>query len=298
MKKRGEFVSSTEQINLTFAIRDQNGNYVDTDSFPKISIVQPSGGVLMAPTSVGVERVGIGKYSYIFTAPYAGPYGIWNDVWVGFVNGERVEQTFSFAISPTQMPSAPNSDGYMALGDDIGFNYSQNAIRNINGLIKMLRARLNSRGKAKAKDQYGNTVYVDCDIYSVEMLVSFLVMALEEFNQIPYSTFFTFEDDAFVQQYGAILVQFAAIYALASMSLLEKGREVNMTDNGINFTLPGVSELLNSQYSAELANATEKLKYIKNSLRPSPLGLGTWSATSTNNPAYARLRHRRQGRLY
>lgn len=298
IKNRGEFVSPMEQLNLTVQFRGQDGLGIDTDSFPKISIVQPSGGVFMAPTSVGVSRLGLGKYGYTMTVPFAGPYGAWNDVWVGFVNGYRVETTFSFVVSVGQMPASPNSDGFEALGDVVGFNYSQNAIHNINILLKMLKSRLNSSGKTLAKDKYGNDIYVDCDIYSIDMLVSFLALALEEFNQTPYFTFFNFDDNAFVAQFGAILVQFAALYAMASMSLLEKGREVDVTDQGISFKMPGVSDLLNTQYGTELTNATEKLKMIKNSLRPSPLGLGTWSATTGRNPAWARLRHLRARRIY
>ena len=298
IKARGEEVDVTEQINLVVQFKDMNGAPIDTDSFPKLSLVQPSGGVFMAPTSVGVSRMAQGKYSYILTIPYAGPYGAWNDVWVGYINGQRVETTFSFVVSHTQIPSV-NTDGYRHLGDDPGFNYSQNAIKNINFLIKALRARLNSSGKAKAKDSFGNDIYVDCDIYSVEMLTSFLATALWEFNAIPYFTFFQFDDDAFVQQFGSILVDGATLIALSSMALLERGREYNITDNGISFTPPSVSELMNTQYSTLLTNYWEKLKYVKNSLRPAPLGLGTWSATGGGyNTAWARLRHKRQGRLY
>ncbi len=298
IKARGQEIDVTEQVNLVVQFKDMVGNPIDTDTYPKISIVQPSGGVFLAPTSVGVSKVSQGKYSYILTIPYAGPYGVWNDVWTGFINGQRVETTFSFVVNHSQIPSV-NTDGYRHLGDDPGFNYSQQAIKNINFLIKALKARLNSSGKAKAKDQWGNTVYVDCDIYSVDMLVSFLAMALWEFNQIPHFTSFQFDDDAFIQQFGAILVDGATLVALASMALLERGREYNISDNGISFTPPTVSELLNTQYSTLLTNYWEKLKYIKASMKPAPLGLGTWSATGGGyNTAYARLRHLRAGRLY
>jgi len=297
IKFRGQETDVTEQINLTVLFKDQMGNPIDTDSFPKISIVQPSGGIFLAPTSVGVSRLDTGKYGYTLTIPYAGPYGAWNDIWVGFINGFRVETTFSFVVSGTQIPSI-NTDGYAHLGDLIGLNYSQNAIKNINILIRMLKARLNSSGKALSKDKYGNDIYVNCDIYTIDTLVSFLAMALIEFNAIPYFTHFTFEDDHFISQFGTVLVQCATLFALSSMSLLERGREYNFTDNGISFVPPTVSELMTTQHSAELANYWEKIKLIKNSLRPAPIGLGTWSATGGRNTAYARLRHLRSGRRY
>lgn len=296
IKARGELIDVTDQVNLTVQFKDAMGNPIDTDSFPTISIVQPSGLVALAPTSTGVSRVSTGKYSFIFTIPINGPYGVFNDIWVGFINGFRVETTFSFVVDHTQIPSI-NSDGYVHLGDDPGFNYSQCATININKLIKSLRARLNSAGKAKAADAYGNTIYVDCDIFSVSMLTTFLATALWDFNQVPYFTYFQFDDEGFVDQFGEILVEGATLYALASKALIERGREFQITDNGLNFNPPTVSELMQTQYSTLLSHYWEKLKYIKNSLRPGPRGLGVFSMNSGLNPAFARMRHLRARRI-
>jgi hypothetical protein len=296
IKARGELIDVTDQVNLTVQFKDGAGNPVDTDSFPKISLIQPSGLVALAPTSTGVAKVGVGKYSYIFTIPINGPYGEWRDIWSGYVNGFRVEVDFGFIVLHTQIP-AINTDGYVHLGDDPGFDYSQEATKNINKLVKSLRARLNSAGKAKATDPYGNVVYVDCDIFSTETLVTMIATALWDFNQVPYFTFFQFDDDNFVEQFGEILVEGATLYALASKALIERGREFQLTDNGINFNLPTVSELMMTQYSALLAHYWEKLKYIKNSLRPAPRGLGVFSMNSAINPAFSRLRHLRARRL-
>jgi len=296
IKARGELIDVTDQVNLTVQFRDTAGSPIDTDSFPTISIVQPSGLVAMAPTSAGVARIGVGKYSFIYTVPINGPYGVFNDVWVGFVNGFRVQTQFDFVVLHTQVP-AINIDGYAHLGDDPGFQYSQAAIKNINKLLKSLKARLNSSGKAKATDKYGNVVYVDCDIFSIDMLVTFLATALWDFNQVPFFTFFQFDDDNFVEQFGEILVEGATLYSLASKSLIERGREFQVTDNGLNFNPPTVSDLMNTQYSALLSHYWEKLKMIKASLRPAPRGLGVFSMNSGINPAVARLRHLRARRV-
>lgn len=292
IKARGESVDLTEQINLTVSFKDQSGELIDTDSYPKISIVQPDGIVLIAPTSVGVTKTSTGKYSYIFTVPYNGPLGIFQDIWSGYINGFRVESSFSFLVSYTQVPGI-NSDGYVHLGDDPGFDYSQLAIKNINKLLKVLRARLNSRGNSIGKDSYGNKIYQTCDIFSVDTLVSFLAMALWDFNQVPYFTSFTFDDSAFVEQFGEILVEGATLYALASKSLIEKGTETTITDNGISYNPPSVADLMNTQYSTLISHYWEKLKMIKASLRPAPKGLGVFSMNSGVNPAFARLRHLR-----
>jgi hypothetical protein len=292
IKARGELIDVTDQVNLTVQFKDSSGNAVDTDSFPQISIIQPSGLVALLPTSAGVSKIAPGKYSFIYTIPINGPYGVFNDVWTGFINGFRIETTFSFVVAHTQMPGI-NTDGYVHLGDDPGFNYSQCATKNINKLIKSLKNRLNSSGKAKATDSFGNVVYVDCDIFSIDMLTTFVATALWDFNQVPYFTFFTFDDDYFVEQFGEILVEGATLYSLASKALIERGREFQFTDNGLNFNPPTVSELMNTQYSTLLTHYWEKLKMIKASLRPAPRGLGVFGMTSGMNPAFKRLRHLR-----
>lgn len=297
IKVRGELITPTDQANLIVQFKDSTGTPIDTDSFPKISIIQPSGLVFLAPTSSGVAKIGIGKYSYVFTCPINGPLGVWNDMWSGYVNGFRVEVEFQFIIHTTDIPGI-NIDGYTKLGDDPGFDYSQAAIKNINKLIKALQVRLNSRGKAKSTDSYGNVIYVDCDIFSIEMLTTMIATALWDFNQVPYFTFFQFDDDNFVEQFGEILVEGATLYALSSKALIERGREFQLTDNGINFNLPTVSEIMMTQYSALLSHYWEKLRMIKNSLRPAPQGLGVFSMNSGMNPQFARLRHLRARRLY
>jgi hypothetical protein len=124
-----------------------------------------------------------------------------------------------------------------------------------------------------------------------------LATALTDFNQIPYFTFFQFDDSNFVQQFFEVLVEGATIYALASKAIIERSSEYTISDNGINFNPPTVSEILMTQYSSLLTLHFDKLKYIKNSLRPQPMGLGTLSMSSGINPSYAKLRHLRQRRL-
>lgn len=297
IKARGELIDVTDQVALTVQYKDQFGAPTDLDSFPKISILQPSGMILLYSTSVGITKIGLGRYQYIFTAPINGPYGTYEDTWIGFLNGFRLEQQFQFTVLHTQIP-AINTDGYIHVGDESPLNYSQCAIRNINKLLRSLRARLKSSGKAKSSDGYGNVIYVDCDIFSVDMLVTFLATALWDFNQVPFFTMFTFDDDCFIEQFGEILVEGATLYSLASQALIERGREFQFTDNGLNFNPPTVSELLNTQYSTLLTAYTDKLKYIKNSLRPRPIGLGVFGMTSAVHPAIRRLSRLRARRIF
>ena len=94
-----------------------------------------------------------------------------------------------------------------------------------------------------------------------------------------------------------MLVEGAVLYALSSKALIERGREFQITDNSINFNPPSVAEMLSTQWSTELTHYWESLKYIKNSIRPGPLGLGVFGMTSGLNPAFARLRHLRERRI-
>lgn len=292
-KARGEYLDVNDVVNLTIQLNDGYGDPVNADSTPEISLVNPNGTILLAPTTNGVTQVGVGKYQYQFTIPYNGPYGAFMDIWSAYVSGVRVEQSFSFIVAHTQF-AAINIDGYEKLGDDVGFEYSQKAIVNINKLLKGLRARLNSAGKAKAKDENGNVIYINCDIFSIDMLVTFLATSLSEFNQTPHFTFFQFDDDNFVAQFYEILIEGATLYALSSISLLERGLEFSITDNSLSFQPPTVSELLNTQWNSTLTLHNEKLKFIKNSLKPNPIGVGSFTMTSAANPAVRRLRFLRE----
>ena len=192
---------------------------------------------------------------------------------------------------------AVNTDGYIHLGDDPGFHYSQVATGNINKLVKAVKARLNSSGKSRTKDQYGNVIFEDCDIYTVDQLVTFIATSLTAFNQIPHFTFFTFEDTGIIDNFFEVLVQHATIYALASKALIERGREFNISDNGLTFQPPSVSELVNSQWSAELSNWWEKVKLIKGNMKPAAFGLGTLRPMAVN-PQILKLRHLRSRQIF
>lgn len=292
IRSRSETIQHTDTVRLIAIFNGSDGLPADLDAFPQITIIQPSGNVLLGPTSAGIAHNSTGIYEYDLSIGINDDIGVWNDFWQGTINGIPIKSTGQFIVYDSNVP-AVNSDGYIHLGDDPGFDYSQTAIANINKLLKALKARLNSSGKSLATDKYGNKIYVDCDIYSVDMLVTFLAMALWDFNQIPHFTEFSFDDDEFVRIFGAILVQGASIQALASKALIERGREFVISDNGINFTPPTVSELMTTYWQAELTNHTEKLKQIKANMKPSPLGLGTLTISVARNPVLSQLRHRR-----
>jgi|SRR5579885_1931739 len=141
---------------------------------------------------------------------------------------------------------------------------------NLIKLLDMVKARLHSKGKRKANNPFGladNVEYVDVDIYSTEMLMTFLQMSLSDFNSTPYFTFYTFEDSKIINQFASLLVEGAVMYALGSQALIERGREFSYTDNGIATVPPSVSELLQTQYSELLQIHYEKLKHVKQHIK-------------------------------
>lgn len=296
-RARGETVAQTETVQLQAQFYGFDGQPADLTAFPSVTIVEPSGNVAIGPTTVGVYRLSTGLYGFDYAVGYNASLGIYTDIWQGNLDGYTVSGTFNFVVFNTQLP-AINSDGYMHLGDDPGYHFSQTSILNINKLLKVVKGRLNSSGKKSTLDEYGNQKFVDCDIYTVDTLVGFLITSLSDFNQIPFYTAFTFDDTEFVAQFFEVLVQGAVLYALASKALIERGREYTLTDNGVSFSPPTISEALNTQWNAELTNHFEKLKYIKNSMRPHPMGLGLLSANNGAHPAIARMRHVRQRKLF
>lgn len=297
LKLRGQTIFQTEGVSLRASFRDLTGNLADLDTFPTVSVVEPSGNVLLGPTAAGVYRVETGVYGFDFVTGVNSSIGVWTDLWQGNRDGLVFTSEYNFIVANTDLP-ANNSDGYVALGDDPGFNYSQTAIININNLLKGLKARLKSSGKVKTKDQFGNDIYADCDIYTIDSMVSFLALSLSQFNEIPFRTFFQFDDTDFIAQYYEVLVQGAALVALSSQALIERGREYSISDTGIQVQVPTISEALTTQWNTELTNYNEKIKYIKQQFRPDPVSLGQFSMTGGRSPIVDALSWRRQNRIF
>lgn len=296
IKTRGQVIDQTDTVQLTANFR-VNGVLTDLDTFPTVSIIQPSGNVAINQTSAGVFHLATGVYGFDYTLGINASIGVYTDFWQGTKNGVTLTNELNFVVMHTDLPEI-NSDGYIHLGDDPGFNYDQVATQNINKLLKTLKARFNSAGKSVSTDSFGNQIYVDCDIYTVDVLVTFIANSLTLFNQIPHFTFFTFNDTEIIDQFHDIIVQGATLMALSSKALIERGREFNISDNGVQFTPPTVSELLNTEWQAELSNHMEKLKLIKFNMKPSPIGMGTLTISTSRSPAIARLRHLRARQLF
>jgi hypothetical protein len=297
LTSRGQIAMPGDTLQLLTQFRDPlTGAPVDLVSFPQYSIEQPSGNIIAPWRSVGVYRLGVGLYGLDFPIDPHPPIGVWSDHWRGVslngnnaIDGYNLYNDHNFVVHMTQMP-ASNSDGYVSLGDEPGFDFSQNATKNLNRLLWILKQRLNSSGKALMKDEQGNEQLVDCDIYTIPQLITFLIASMSAFNMIPHFTNYSYEDTDFIGTFGEILVRHALIYALASKALIERGREFQITDNGVSFQPPGVSDILSTQYSNEYTQWKDHVDLIKKNFKPSPLGLGTLRPMAAS-PQYLRLRH-------
>jgi hypothetical protein len=142
-------------------------------------------------------------------------------------------------------------------------NFSSEGQRNSDILINLLKLRLHDNGKAKSTDGLGNTTYVDVPIYEKDVLEGFLDLAVSEFNSVPDFTDFTLENSRFVDCFAEVIVEGAALYALSSKALIERGREFQLVDNGLQMQPPAVAEMLNTQFSILLTHHWNKLVHIK-----------------------------------
>jgi hypothetical protein len=185
------------------------------------------------------------------------------------------------------------------------FDFSDEEIFGINVLLKLLKARLRSNGEKPVRDQfgafvldgYGNLVTEDCDVFDDEILVTLLCQALSEFNMVPFFTAYSFADPIIQTLFSAAVVEGAYVFALASQALIEKGRDFTISDGGVNYQPPQLGDFIQSHYSTWLTSYRERLKFIKNSIRPGPVAFGTHTNFTSNAPAFLRLRHLRARRI-
>lgn len=182
------------------------------------------------------------------------------------------------------------------IGDPPRISYSEEEIIGINILLECLQKRLKNEIQVETIDAYGNIGYVDCSIFTNDELVWFLRCSLSEFNQTPHFTDFTFADPVIYERYGYIIVEGAAILAWAAQMVIEAGREFTITDNGITMNPPPLSSVLNNELSNFVSKHMDMLKYIKNSIKPRPVGFGGFRVLAIS-PNFLRLRHLRERRI-
>lgn len=284
-------------VELYVRFVDAVGNPVNADSTPQVEIRDSEGTIQRVLSNIGVGLVTDnqdGLYHLSYDIPDISPDGYWQDRWIAEIGESEVENTFEFLVKSSGSISTSNEPEFSP-GDDIPWDFTKEESYGINVLLKMIKYRLKSDGTRKVRN---GSEYVDvpCSIFTDAEFISFLVNSLSSFNQFPHFTQFLFSDPQIYGLFADVILQGAVLLALAAQALIERGREFSITDNGVTYQPPAISEMLNTQYSTQLADYKDKLKAIKTSLKPEPKSLGTFRVTSIS-PAYLRLRHLRQRQI-
>jgi hypothetical protein len=283
-------------VELYVRFVDAAGNPVNADDIPLVEIHDYTGIRRQAATRVGVglyEDPGLYKFSY--NIPLTAPDGYWADTWTAKIGNDTVSTTFDFLV----IADGEMTEGEPVVyepGDDLPWNFTKEEAHGINILLKMLKPRLKNDGIRKVPDGQGGYIEQQCSVFTNAELICFLVNSLSSFNQIPHFTRFTFADPQIYTIFADVVVQGAGLLAMSAQALIEKGREFSITDNGVTYQPPAISEILNNQFSTQLTDYKEKLKVIKCNMKPAPLGLGTFRVTSVS-PAFLRLRHLRERQI-
>lgn len=296
-----------QEVKLQIEYFDINGDAVDPDDIPFVRITDVNGDVILDYTYEDVYRLEKGLYQLIYEVPSGSDVGLWMDEWRAQIGGQELETAFVFTVVNAETGLEPTTGpGRVRIGDSVVFDFSDAEIEGINILLQYLKARLKSNGKKPARDEfgkfildgYGNVVEEECNIFDDEILVAFLCQALSEFNMIPFFTSYTFADPVIKTLFSQAIVEGAYIIALATQSIIEKGRDFTISDGGISFQPPQLGDFLQSHYNTWLTSYRDRLKFIKNSIRPGPQSFGTYSNMSSGASAWTRLRHVRARRLY
>jgi hypothetical protein len=290
-----------EVVTLSIQYYGTDGLPVNADSTPEISIKDIDGTTVIAPTTTGVTRVDVGLYEYSYTVPRLAEKGNWSDTWYATISGISVQNVFQFLV----VDEASATAGSIRLGDDVEFDFNEQEILGINILLKYLKARLRSSGRKPVRDEYGAILYdgygevitEECNVFSDELLICFLCQALSEFNMVPFFTSFLFSDEVIYKLFSSAIVEGAYVFATASQALVEKGRDFTISDGGLSYQPPALGDFLSTHYGTWLSSYRERLKFIKNSIRPGPTNFGTYSNLSSGSPAFNRLKHLRARRI-
>ncbi len=295
-----------QEVVLQIQFFDACGRKVDADETPEVRIRDIDGTVIVDFTDKDVCNVGDGIYQYTFRVPDAGMVGAWMDDWSAIIDEAPFDTTLIFnVVEPETTLTATEGPGKIQIGDDVVFDFTDEEILGINILMKLLKSRLRSNGEKPLRDQfgafitdgYGNLVTEQCNVFDDEILAAFLCQALSEFNMIPFFTAYRFSDQIIYTLFSAAIVEGAYVFALASQAIVEKGRDFTISDGGVNYQPPQLGDFLQTHYGTWLTSYRERLKFIKNSIRPGPVAFGTFTNITGAAPAFKRLRHLRARRI-
>lgn len=284
------------QIDLYASFTDAIGNPIDADNIPQATIIDAYGTTrLTFQSGISIaDNPGLYRFSYLI--PTNTPDGYWTINWSAYIGGVKTTATFSFlvlgqgvidqGIAPVFEPN-----------DNFTYKFTKEEAHGISILLTLLKARVKNNGYARQPDGMGGYTVVQCNVFTDDELIKFLIDSLSDFNSTPHFTMYSFANVEMFTIFADIIVQGAELMALAAQALIEKTKEFTITDNGITYTPPLLSELLMNQYNTKLPVYQDKKKFIKASIKPTPKGLGTFRVTAIV-PAYIKLKSLRERQIF
>jgi len=280
-------------VRLEVQFKDSAGNSKDAQATPTFEVQDASNAVVLAASATGVTRTAKGRYRYEYTIPTGYVSGIWNDIWVGTVDGYQLTEVFNFTVNSVGSiestgSSIPEAD-YTLDDDDLEYDYTQEEIQGILLLRGMLKKRLRST--------IYNTEGSSCPIFSNDLLLSFLCASLSELNATPAFTTYSFADNVIQTLAVDLMTQGALLVAWSSQAIIEAGFELTVNDNGVTVNPPPVSTTMTGLYTTQLTEYRAKLKEFKRNHRASARGLSAGNLLNGRNFRVRRLRHRKELRL-
>jgi hypothetical protein len=294
-------------IRLKIQYYDVDSNPLDPDETPSVKIINSVGEIEYGPSSVQVNKESTGLYYFDYKIDKTDNEGLYQDYWEAAVDSAPLYNYFSFLV--LDAGDLSDATGTVRLGDEVDFDFSDEELAGVNILLKYLKTRLRSEGRKPVRDKfgafvesgygygYGDYLYEECNVFSDEILACFLCQALSEFNMVPFFTKYSFANKEIQTTFSSLIVEGAYVVALASQSLVEKGRDFTISDGGISYQPPQLGDFLSSHYSNWLSQYRERLKFIKNNIRPGPNGFGTFTNLTSGAPAVSRLRHLRSRKI-
>lgn len=129
-----------------------------------------------------------------------------------------------------------------------------------NNLVQFVKFRTANSSKI-IKDNESQ----EANIFADDEILAALELSLRAFNMRPVITYFKWDDEEIIDMIADLLVTYASYMLLSRQSLLERGREFQMNDSGINFIPPPVSDMTFAVANEMWVNWEHQVRILKES---------------------------------
>lgn len=125
-------------------------------------------------------------------------------------------------------------------------------------VIEKLNTLLSNAGQQKVVDDAGKTSYIPVKIFEDKDLQNFI-----ELSETAVQNVLKKEPGVAIGLYPELVVEHAFYLALISRSLVEKGREYVIQDNGLAYEPPHISSHMSSLATTVFENWLRKVQLIR-----------------------------------